>query len=329
MKTYNSDLPTFIGRYTVSKLINELDLISEDVEMPWYSYGGDVWAGMGFADYLQTSNKKILARVTGVAASMGSALLPYFSKVVGAKQADIMLHSVSSDNEKIAKEKNKQLYDILKTKINEPKFKEITGHELKTIMFLEKKDRIDVWITGQDAYDIGLFDELIDLTPEEKMKNEAILQEIKLVASLDYKLPERLLNKNEHSQTPKKEKMKIDELKASHPELYAEVLEQGKKDGLTAEQNRVNAWMVFNDVDPEAIKKGIESGVEMTKAQELTFMRKSQTLEMQRGLEGASPKDLTPDPKTGKVVVKTAAELENEKLDKALDEVGIKAEEVK
>jgi len=328
-KKYNTDLPEFIQSTYVNRMINELESFEENqIEMSWSSYGGSVWAGMQFADYMKNTNKEITARVTGIAASMGASLLPYFKKVIGAKQTDVMLHSTSTSVSQLARKSNQELYDILKTKINEEKFEEITGQKLKTIMFLEGEERKDVWLSGEQAYKIGLFDELIDLTPEKK--NEINLQ---LVAELDYKLPERLLNTNK-----KEKQMNIDELKTSHPELYAQVLEDGKKVGskeataaLKAEKDRINTWMVFNDIDPEKVKKGIESGEAMTEAQRTEFLRKSQVLDLKNDLENDSPEDLTPDPNTGKVKTEEQRkeEKENKKVNAAFDELGIKDEEDK
>jgi ATP-dependent protease ClpP protease subunit len=330
MEIFNTDLPTFIGRFSMSKLINELSAIEDnEILMPWYSYGGDVWSGFDFADFLKDGGKEITAKVTGVAASMGAALLPYFKKVIGAKQSNIMIHSVSSDVEFLRKNKNEELYQVLSSKINEEKFEKIKSVKLKDIMFSEGGNRRDVWLSGQEAFDVELFDELIDLSPEETLKNELMLNEFRLTANLSYELPKSLQNKTEIINETKTKCMKIDELKTSHPKLYAEVFAEGEssglKSGVEAEKERVNAWMVFNDVDPEKVKAGIESGKGMTKAEELSFLRNSQKLEMQKSLENSSAGSISADKNTGKP--KTEAEKEDAKLDNALDELGIKEED--
>lgn len=331
MKTFNTDLPTIIGSYSMNRLINEIELLEDnELLMPWYSFGGDVWAGFGFADFLNGSEKKITAKVTGVAASMGAALLPYFDKVIGAKQADIMLHSVSSSVNSLVKKKNEDLYKVLSSKIDENKFKELKGISLKDVIFAEGEERKDVWITGEEAHKIGLFDELIDLSPSDKYKNEAFISQYKMSANLEYELPDKIKNKIESNLSNQKKKiMNIDELKASHPELYAQVFNKGKSDGLTegvkSEKNRVDTWMVFNDVNPEKVKNGIESGEIMSEAEKLTFLRESQTKAMQNGLEAESAQDLIPDKETAKV--KTEAQKEDASFDTALENAGIEKED--
>jgi len=326
MKKYNTDLPEIIYNPFVSQMINELEAFEEnEIEMDWNSFGGSVWSGNQFADFLINTDKKITSRTTGMVISMGASLLPFFHKTIGAKQCDVMIHSTLSSVTSITKRSNQNLYNALKIKINEKKFEEITGFNLEKIMFLEGNERIDVWCSGQDAYDFGLFDELVDITPKEELVNIEKFNEYKLTASLDYKLPEKFQKK----ELTNNESMKnVDELKKNHPDLYNEVFEEGKNEGFTAgsekEKNRVDAWMVFNDVSPEEVKVGVESGKEMTKAQELNFMRKAQLSDMQKNLENSSAGDVIPDKKTGKL--KTDAEKEAEELENALENVGIEKE---
>lgn len=140
---------------------------------------------------------------------------------------------------------------------------------------------------------------------------------------------EMAINKVNEFNNQKKKIMNIDELKASHPELYAQVFNKGKSDGLTegvkSEKNRVDTWMVFNDVNPEKVKNGIESGEIMSEAEKLTFLRESQTKAMQNGLETESAQDLIPDKETAKV--KTEAQKEDASFDTALENAGIEKED--
>lgn len=55
---------------------------------------------------------------------------------------------------------------------------------------------------------------------------------------------------------PKTKKMTQQELKANHPDVYGQILAEG----VTSEQNRVKAWMAFQEVDPKAVSEGITSG---------------------------------------------------------------------
>lgn len=66
-------------------------------------------------------------------------------------------------------------------------------------------------------------------------------------------------NKNNNSNlslTNSTKKMKKEEIKQAHPEVYAEIV----SDGVSAELDRVQSWLVFNSADPEAVLAGINSG---------------------------------------------------------------------
>ncbi len=120
----------------------------------------------------------------------------------------------------------------------------------------------------------------------------------------------------------KQSKMNLQELKAEHPGVYAEIFESGKKAGVSAEQDRVNTWLVFNDLDSEKVKVGIESGVKMTKPEELNFMRASQNAELQASLETASAEEIEANKEAGKIKQKPTVEAKatEEALDEMLDE---------
>lgn len=332
MKRLNTNRPQFIDSFSMNELINEIESISDnEIEVSWNSFGGSLWAGWQFADFMQNTDKKISARVTGLAASMGGVLLAYFDKVTGTKQADVMLHSVRTNVSSITDKSNTELYNVLKSKIDEQKFKEVVGEDLKTIMFLKGEERKDIWITGEQAFEIGLFDELIDLTPDE-VKNSNVLADLKLAASLDYELPENYKlninqnnnNNNNHSINQKSIKMDVTELKAKHPEVFAQVFDSGKTAGVSAEKDRVNTWLVFNDLDSNKVKAGIESGEVMKKAEEVSFLRASQNAALQASLEDASAGNIAADKDTGKVKTKPTAE--EKAVEAAFDEFGIEKE---
>ncbi len=69
------------------------------------------------------------------------------------------------------------------------------------------------------------------------------------------------------------------ELKEKFPALYASIMEEGTKAGVTAgvssEQNRVKGWNAFAAIDPEGVKAGIAGGKEITMAEIAEFSAKA------------------------------------------------------
>ena len=69
--------------------------------------------------------------------------------------------------------------------------------------------------------------------------------------------------------------MDIKALKSDHPALFAEVVALGQKEGVTAERDRVGAWMAFGDVDFKAVSEGINEGASLTAKVTAELSRKS------------------------------------------------------
>jgi ClpP class serine protease len=136
---------------------------------------------------------------------------------------------------------------------------------------------------------------------------------------------------NNNSNNQNSNKMTIEELKAEHPGVFAQVFDSGKAAGLLvgkAEENdRVNTWLVFNDLDSKKVKDGIESGEGMKEAEKLNFLRKSQQDVLKNSLEKSSTGDLTPNKEAGKIKPKDSAEAKE--VDSAFDELLDEEEEGK
>ena len=109
--------------------------------------------------------------------------------------------------------------------------------------------------------------------------------------------------------------MTPDELKAKHPEVYSQIFNLGVKEGKTAEKDRVEAWAVFAEINPKAVKEGIEGGENITQKAMAEF-----ALQGQKQARIDDHKDDNPDEThTGKDK-KTAEELKVEADKKAMDE---------
>lgn len=325
MKKINTDLPYFIGAYSINSLIDRISEVKEDAQISWNSLGGSVWSGQQFIDFLNNKENKLDANVTGIAASMGASILPFFDKVKGAKQADIMIHSVSGGAN--VKQSNKFLYKALSKKINEVVFKNITGHNLKDVMMAEGDKRFDVWFTGADAAKMGLFDSVYDLLDQKANSFENIP-----VNDLGYELPEHVkvklgLNKPKEVELNKEEKdnkistnnkekndMEIKDvtasaLKAGNPEVYNSISEKAQK----AERERVSEILKYAEFDFEKANELIKSGERLAIADVEHFMEKKFNKVKVEELEEGSEEDLIPSKKT-------ASKEENEKKE-ALAEV--------
>lgn len=103
--------------------------------------------------------------------------------------------------------------------------------------------------------------------------------------------------------------MNKEKLLAEHPALYNEIFALGKTAGVTEERDRVEAIMVFNDVDPKACAEAIASGKPLTSKQMAEFSLKAVTAGRKKDLKDDSAGEAT----TGEAA-DTSAEAENKEL---------------
>lgn len=324
-KTINTDMPEFIGNWSMNRLIDQLEEVEADAKiLDWFSYGGSVLAGWKLADYLNSGDTRITAKVTGLAASMGAALLPYFFQVEGSKQSFVMLHAPVGGGEKVLDKVAKDLTEALSAKIDDAKLEDITGVTVSEMMAQRGEDRKDYWLTGQQAFDIGLYDKLIDVAPQEI---QALSKEDLAKASIDlgYSLPEALIintptagaNEDAENNNNKVLTMDLNKLKTEHPAVYAQVLAEGVSNGVKQEKDRVSAYLVFADVDPETVKNGINSGEIMNQATQLELLRKANSIDALKAVEDNQGEDVVTDK------VDMGKDNEAEDLEAALSELNI------
>ena len=124
------------------------------------------------------------------------------------------------------------------------------------------KDAVGTFIDG-----IASFDEVVNmiLSPSSGVVNE------------------KKTNINSNSN-----KMTKQEFKQEHPNVYAEILNEG----MAKEKDRVESWMAYSQADPEAVKAGIESGAEITNGQAHKFQAKLASMSMLNDLKADSAVDL-------------------------------------
>jgi ATP-dependent Clp protease, protease subunit len=286
-KKINTDLPEYLNQSYITQLIDKINEVNSDIELDWNSFGGSVYAGQRFADFLGQKKNKITANVSGIAASMGAVLLPYFDYVKGANQADIMIHSMAGDAPvNTWGHTNQFLYDSLAKKINEKRFKEITGYELKDVMMPSDNKQIDVWITGKQAGYIGLFDETYDL-----LDKAASFAKVDL-KGLEFTLPENLQIKYGFKNNQIKTEMEIKDvtvnaLQTGNREVYESIYNAGKK----AEQTRVAEIMEYGKYDLVKAEEIVKSGNELSKQDVAYFIEKKMSAQKVAELETGSEKD--------------------------------------
>lgn len=269
--------------YSAEYLISEIEANkSKGIDLRVNSDGGNVFATYGLARKVK-SHGDVDMHVDGTAMSSAANLLFFGKRVTCLNVSRFIFHRADlwiedQEQQKFLDGINADLKALMLQKINPEKWKAITGISIEEMF--NPETRIDVILTGVQAKEVGLVDEVITLTAE-------VQAQINAHQNNFYKVAAHVTN-----QPLKTKTMTTEQLKAEHPAIYKEVLAKGKKIGAAKELARVKAWSAFVEVDAKAVQAGIESGKEVGSADMFAFMEKKMKITAKVDLETDSPEAL-------------------------------------
>lgn len=214
---------------------------------------------------------------------------------------------------------NKKLREAFEAKIDVAKFEALKvckDNGITVNRLFSMDERVDVYLTADEAKKIGLVKNIVKLTPQKAASINAKIGSIKsLAASANVETYFLQAPKLEVQETPQpvapiatqtsinnpinNRKMTIAELQAQHPDVYAQVLQSG----IAQERERVGAWNAWHEIDSKRALEGIASGNPLTQkdVQEFTVTAvKSNAL---KGLEANA--NALPEGATAPVLVET------------------------
>jgi hypothetical protein len=183
---------------------------------------------------------------------------------------------------------NSSLRKALEAKIDVEKLESIKGITMDDLFSNEK--RVDVFLSAKEAKKIGLINKINVITPDKKEEINSLM--VKVAAEFGGieipKVVEKPKDNKIESQSNNKI-MTIESLKADHPALYNQLIELGVK----KERERAGAWLEFHDIDPEAVKKGINEGSDLNQKSMAEFTRKAISAQTLQTIKTDNPKDVT------------------------------------
>tara|TARA_R110002126_G_scaffold53535_8_gene144562 strand:+ start:229 stop:1185 length:957 start_codon:yes stop_codon:yes gene_type:complete len=300
-----------IYSYTAEDLMRSFEEFKdEEITLRVNTPGGSVFDGYGILAKMK-EHGNVTIMLDGMAASMGAFMLPYAKKVIAYDLAKVMIHRADAytggDQTRIDNlaDINKTLRAKFETTIDSEKFLKVTGKTFDDVF--NASERMDIWLTAKDAKKIGLVDEVRVMTPEVQATIAASMGGVAPVAITE-KPKEKIIIKD----------MTKDEFKAKHPEAYASIVSEAREN----EQDRVEAWMSFQDTDKEAVEAGIASGIAPSLKEITALTRKAIAQAAVVTLEAGNPAG-TPNAeagvKAGEEVVLTAEEIEFKALTEGLN----------
>jgi len=141
------------------------------------------------------------------------------------------------------------------------------------------ESRIDVLLTASDLKKLGLVSRIVKITPSKTAELKSAAELFANCKSLeDVRMAAQAVNP-QVDEPLKITNMTAAELKEKFPLVYAFIKSEGHAEGVTAgvaqEKERIEAIMVFNEIDPAAVSAAIESGKPLTQKALNELMLKS------------------------------------------------------
>lgn len=280
---------------TAVDFCRELDLIAseEDVTVLLNSPGGSVFAGWTIIGRMLERIGDVNAKVYGHAASMSMYFLLYCDYVEALEVTRFLIHRADGyikdeDDQKFLDGINKDLRKHMESKLDIDALKDITGLTMDDIFKSEKVK--DVWLTAKEAKKIGLINKVNRMAPEElKAFNERFVAFNRPQGSDPTQGSEKVQPENNNTNSQTKKTMTKAELKAQNPEIYAEILAEGRTEGIKAEQTRVKSWLPYLDIDKENVIASIKDGKEFTPDINSEMIVKMQSAKTVKAIEADSP----------------------------------------
>ena len=278
---------TFIDSLTARQAANEIEAIEEGADLHFVlkTFGGDLYDGCETSLALQNFKGHRLIDVPGIAASYGIVLLAFGDKNICSSNAKFMIHCPAGGSAKPLKEHMEEFYQTVSSRIDEDAFLKVTGKTLKSILIPEDGNRVDCWLNAKEANEVKLIDEVYKLDPKHKVaaEDDEVAGYYKFVEYKD-NVPRGTLDKLNLK------KMNKEKLKAEYPELYSEIVSEGKElheqNGAKAEAVRTEALMEFHSIDPETVSAKLKDGSSVDAAFLLKMSAKVKENSVKASLEG-------------------------------------------
>jgi ATP-dependent protease ClpP protease subunit len=290
---YSFSAEDFISR------LNELK--GEDVTCRINCNGGDVFAGWGMIAKMTEHTGKMTVKVDGIAASMAAFMLLFADNVECLDASSFVFHradgytSTEEDKAWLASI-NANFRKKMESKIPAAAWKQVTGKSYDDLF--NPETRIDCMLTAKQAKELGIVSKINKMSVAEAKNVKALADKYRFTAEIPAEITAVL-----ESEIPEPTKpiipikMKtVAELLAAYPELVAQI----QTEAVNAERDRVGSFMAFSEIDPVAVKAGIESGKPMSQTQMSEFSLKAIQAKTLGTIETGKPTPVAAAPETEK-----------------------------
>lgn len=271
----------YISAYSATEFFKAIAEAGKEILIRICSEGGEPEYMWGMMDRA-TKTENAIIQVDGKAHSALAFGLCYAPNAQALDVANFVLHRAAypewfeasdtlftESHKTVLANVNAKLEKGFRAKVDVAKFEEMKGMTVKELFSMD--GRKEVVLTAKEAKAIGLINKIIPLTPKLKAEIES-----NVAIAANHNGPVKIAASEPEN---KNTMLTLEELKAKHPDIYAQVIALGRTEGITAgvnqERSRVRAWGKFVKVDAVAVQKGIDDGAEMTMEVVADFTAKS------------------------------------------------------
>ena len=233
---YGDIAESFWGDTISAKEVTEYlaDLDVENIDVYINSNGGVVDTAIAINNALKRHKAKVTVNIDGIAASAATLITCAGDIVRMPKNALFMIHNPSTiamgDSEEMRKQAD--VLEKYKNSITETYLQKVNIDKEKLSELMDN----ETWLNAEEALEYGFIDEITENTDIQVVENKVISNNMvfNMAEFKNFNVDKNIKNNGKGSG-----KMTKDEIKAQFPDIYAEIVNEGKEIGVKEERTRI------------------------------------------------------------------------------------------
>jgi len=233
---YGDIAESFWGDTISAKEVTEYlaDLDVENINVYINSNGGVVDTAIAINNALRRHKARVTVNIDGIAASAATLITCAGDTVRMPKNALFMIHNPSTiamgDSEEMRKKAD--VLEKYKNSITETYLQKVNIDKEKLSELMDNES----WLSAEEALKYGFIDEIIENTDIQVVENKVISNNMvfNMAEFKNFNVDKNIKNNGKGS-----EKMTIEEIKNQYPDIYAEIINEGKEIGIKEERTRI------------------------------------------------------------------------------------------
>ena len=232
---YGDIAESFWGDTISAKEVTEYlaDLDVENINVYINSNGGVVDTAIAINNALRRHKAKVTVNIDGIAASAATLITCAGDTVKMPKNALFMIHNPSTiamgDSEEMRKQAD--VLEKYKNSIMETYLQKVNIDKEKLSELMDNES----WLSAEEALKYGFIDEIIENADIQVVENKVISNNMvfNMAEFKNFNVDKNIKNNGKGS-----EKMTREEIKNQYPDIYAEIINEGKEIGIKEERTR-------------------------------------------------------------------------------------------